>query len=142
MVLDALHSPNSKIAYDHALTGFLEWYRKDAPGEAFSKAVVQRWLAAQSNLSASTINLRLSAVKKLAAEALDNGLLNPTLAHGISRVKGIKRAGVRVGNWLSKGNALHSNILFHHPAGRAVPISLPASAIGRATCVLLGDSTI
>jgi integrase len=58
-----------------------------------------------SGLSSSTINLRLSAVKKLAAEALDNGLLDPTLAHGIGRVKGIKRAGVRVANWLTKEQA-------------------------------------
>jgi integrase len=56
-------------------------------------------------LNPSTINLRLSAVRKLAAEAQDNGLLDGTLAHGIGRIKGIKRAGVRVGNWLTKEQA-------------------------------------
>jgi site-specific recombinase XerD len=107
LVLDAMHSPNSKVAYDHALSDFLSWYRVNAPGEAFSKGLVQRWMASlqSSGLSASTINLRLSAVKKLASEAQDNGLLDPTLAHGIGRVKGIKRAGVRVGNWLTKAQA-------------------------------------
>ena len=39
------------------------------------------------------------------SEAQDNGLLDPTLATGIGRVKGIKRAGVRVGNWLTKQQA-------------------------------------
>ena len=43
----------------------------------------------------------MSAIRKLAAEAADNGLLAPELAAGISRVKGAKSKGVRVGNWLS-----------------------------------------
>jgi len=43
----------------------------------------------------------LSAIRKLAAEAADNGLLAPELAAGIIRVKGVKATGVRVGNWLS-----------------------------------------
>ncbi|HEX9155230.1 MAG TPA: site-specific integrase, partial [Nitrospira sp.] len=44
---------------------------------------------------------RLSAIRKLAAEAADNGLLDPELAAGILRVKGVKTTGVRTGNWLS-----------------------------------------
>jgi site-specific recombinase XerD len=40
-------------------------------------------------------------VRKLAVEAADNGLLAPELAAGITRVKGAKSVGVRVGNWLS-----------------------------------------
>jgi site-specific recombinase XerD len=52
-------------------------------------------------LSPSTINVRLSAIRKLATEAADNGLLAPELAAGIARVKGAKRLGVRVGNWLT-----------------------------------------
>ncbi len=52
-------------------------------------------------LSPSTINLRLAAVRRLAYEAADTGLLSPELAAGIRRVKGAKRVGVRLGNWLS-----------------------------------------
>ena len=40
-------------------------------------------------------------MRKLAVEAADNGLLAPELAAGITRVKGAKSKGVRVGNWLS-----------------------------------------
>jgi len=43
----------------------------------------------------------MSAIRKLAAEAADNGLLAPELAAGISRVKSAKSQGIRVGNWLS-----------------------------------------
>ena len=48
-----------------------------------------------------SINVRITAVRKLAVEAADNGLLAPELAAGITRVKGAKPKGVRIGNWLS-----------------------------------------
>src|ERR1700685_4554028 len=44
----------------------------------------------------------MSAIRKRAAEAVDNGLLAPELAAGISRVKSVKSTGIRVGNWLSQ----------------------------------------
>ena len=47
----------------------------------------------------------MSAIRKLAAEAADNGLLAPELAAGISRVKSVKSTGIRVGNWLSARQA-------------------------------------
>jgi integrase len=47
----------------------------------------------------------MSAIRKLAAEAADNGLLAPELALGISRVKSVKSTGIRVGNWLSQRQA-------------------------------------
>jgi integrase len=43
----------------------------------------------------------VSAIRKLAAEGADNGMLAPELAAGISRVKSAKTQGIRVGNWLS-----------------------------------------
>ena len=55
----------------------------------------------QRRYAPSTINLRLAAVRRLAYEASDCGLLSPDLAAGIRRVKGAKRLGVRVGNWLT-----------------------------------------
>lgn len=59
-------------------------------------------------LAPGTINLRLGAVRRLAYEAADCGLLSTDLAAGIRRVKGVKKLGVRLGNWLSsdQGQAL------------------------------------
>lgn len=54
-------------------------------------------------LSAATINLRLAAVRRLAYEAADTGLLSPELAAGIRRVKGAKRVGVRPGELADRG---------------------------------------
>jgi integrase len=47
----------------------------------------------------------MSAIRKLAAEAADNGLLAPELAQGIARVKSAKSVGIRTGNWLSARQA-------------------------------------
>jgi site-specific recombinase XerC len=52
-------------------------------------------------LAANTINQQLAAVRRLAHEAADSGLLSPELAAGISWVKGVKQLGFRSGNWLS-----------------------------------------
>jgi site-specific recombinase XerD len=62
----------------------------------------------QLHLAPSTINQRLAAVRRLAYEASDAGLLSPELAAGIRRVKGVKQLGVRLGNWLTadQGRAL------------------------------------
>ena len=62
----------------------------------------------QLHLAPSTINQRLAAVRRLAYEASDAGLLSPELAAGIKRVKGVKQLGVRIGNWLTaeQGRAL------------------------------------
>jgi integrase len=56
-------------------------------------------------LGSSSIIIRMSAIRKLAAEAADNGLLAPELAAGISRVKSAKTQGIRTGNWLSQKQA-------------------------------------
>lgn len=61
-------------------------------------------------MAATTINLRLAAVRRVAYEAADSGLLSPELAAGIRRVKGVRRSGLRLGNWLTadQGKALLS----------------------------------
>jgi site-specific recombinase XerD len=70
---------------------------------SFNRTVVLRYrfFLEQKNLAPSTINVRLAAVRRLAYEASDTGLLSPELAAGIRRVKGAKRLGVRIGNWLT-----------------------------------------
>jgi hypothetical protein len=51
-------------------------------------------------LGSSSIIVRMSAIRKLAAEAADNGLLAPELAAGIARVKSAKMTGIRSGKVL------------------------------------------
>ncbi len=81
-VLNSLNSTDAKRGYRHAIDEFVDWYCSEP--------------------------LRLGAVRRLAFEAADCGLLSADLAAGIRRVKGVKKLGVRLGNWLTaeQGNAL------------------------------------
>jgi hypothetical protein len=47
----------------------------------------------------------MADVRRLAYEAADCGLLSPELAAGIHRVKGVRKLGSRLGNWLTAGEA-------------------------------------
>ena len=101
-VLNSLGSPGSRRVYEYAIDQFIAWYCSE-PRLAFNRIVVVRYrmyLEAR-HLAANTINQQLAAVRRLAHEAADAGLLSPELAAGISRVKGVKQLGFRSGNWLS-----------------------------------------
>jgi integrase len=102
LVLDSLTSAHSKRAYGQALDAFARWHAETGAA-GFSKATVQAYRSAleAQGLAASSINIRLSALKKLAAEAADNRLVAPETAAAIARVRGAKRRGVRRGNWLT-----------------------------------------
>jgi site-specific recombinase XerD len=102
LVLDSVSSPITRRVYNMALDEFMEWF-KQTPRPGFSKATVSAWRASLEAraLGSSSIIIRMSAIRKLAAEAADNGLLAPELAAGIARVKSVKSTGIRVGNWLS-----------------------------------------
>lgn len=105
-VLDSLRSPESKRGYRHAIDEFIQWYCSE-PRLSFNKTVVTRYRIYLENrhLAAGTVNGRLAAVRRLAYEAADAGLLSPELAGGIRRVKGVKKLGVRFGNWLTADEA-------------------------------------
>jgi len=101
-VLNSLAAARSQESYRHAMEEFIGWYCSE-PRLSFSRTVVLRYrfFLGQKNLAPSTINVRLAAVRRLTYEASDTGLLSPELAAGIRRVKGAKRLGVRIGNWLT-----------------------------------------
>lgn len=102
LVTDGLTSRLSRVMYDKALTDFLAWYiEQGKPG--LTKSVVQEYklVLQDSGLAPSSINQKLSAIRRLALEAADNGLIDPELAAGITRVRGIHAAGTRTGAWLT-----------------------------------------
>jgi len=100
-VLNSLGSPASRV-YEYAIDQFIAWYCSE-PRLAFNRIVVVRYrmYLESRRLAANTINQQLAAVRRLAHEVADSGLLSPELAAGISRVKGVKQLGFRSGNWLS-----------------------------------------
>ena len=52
--------------------------------------------------SSATVNLRLAAVRALAQEAADAGLLDQSEAAAIGRIRGEKQTGSRIGMWIEK----------------------------------------
>jgi integrase len=142
-VLNSLTSGDAQRGYRHAIDEFVEWYCSE-PRLSFSRTVVLRYRIhlESRHLAPGTINLRLGAVRCLAYEAADCGLLSPDLAAGIRRVKGLKKIGVRLGNWLT---AEQSQRLWQAPNGerlkekrdRALPALLLACGVRRHEAVEL-----
>jgi hypothetical protein len=82
----------SQRGYRHAIDEFIEWYCSE-PRLSFNRSVVLRYRIhlESRNLAPGTINVRLAAVRRLAYEASDAGLLSPELAAGIRRVNRLGR---------------------------------------------------
>jgi site-specific recombinase XerC len=104
LVLDSVRSPITKRVYNMALDEFFDWYRLE-PRPGFAKATVNAWRVSldERGLGSSSIIVRMSAIRKLAVEATDNGLLTPELAAGIARVKSAKSALSRHGLGVRRG---------------------------------------
>src|SRR5436190_19680104 len=109
-VLNSLTSASGQRTYDHAIREFVGWYCSE-PRLAFNRTVVLRYRIhlEQRRYAPATINLRLAALRRVAYEAADAGLLSPELAAGIRRVKGVRRIGVRLANWLRSVQAAESD---------------------------------
>jgi site-specific recombinase XerD len=105
-VLNTLASANSRRSYKYAIERFIAWYCEE-PRLAFNRSVVMGYRSFLENLSlaAATINLHLSAIRRLADESAESGWLSPELVTGIRRVKGVKQLGRKIGNWLTGNQA-------------------------------------
>ncbi len=106
LVCNAVTSDHTKRAYSRALTDFIAWH--STTGQAgFSKATVQAHVTAlrDAGVSASSINQRLTAIRKLAVELADNGVIDHSAAQAVGRVEGVRKEGQRLGNWLTKEQA-------------------------------------
>ena len=102
-VLDSLTSKESRRSYARSIDRFIRWLQAERPTTGFTKATVQAFRAylIARGLASSTVNLNLTALRRLAGEATDNNLLGAEVAAGIGRVRSMRREGVRIGNWLT-----------------------------------------
>jgi site-specific recombinase XerD len=91
LVVDSVTSPRSTRSYAEGIAQFLDWFRATQPATGFTRATVQAWRAAlvAAGLAPATVNLRLTVIRRLAAEAAENGLLPIEVASAINRVKGL-----------------------------------------------------
>jgi len=101
MVLDTVASPNSRRNYGKALDDLFAL----AAGRPLTPALFMEYRASMGALSPSTTNVRLSAVRKLVAEARRNGLVGVEEAARLAEVPNIRQKGTRLGNWLTREQA-------------------------------------
>lgn len=106
MVIDGLPSENSRRAYRRHLEEFFVWHAGENRPE-LNKALINRYVKSlrARKLSSSTINQKLSSIRKLATEAEDNNLIDSRIANGVRAVRGVPFRGRRTGNWLTKEEA-------------------------------------
>ena len=79
-VLNTFASIHSRRSYTFAINSFIAWYCSE-PRLNFNRAVVVRYRSHLENtrLSASTIDLHMSAIRRLADESAESGWLTPEL---------------------------------------------------------------
>jgi integrase len=101
MVLDSVPSPNSRRNYAKSLDDLFAL----SAGRPLTRALFMEYRASMEALSPSTVNVRLSAVRKLVAEARRNGMIGVEDAASLSEVPNIRQKGTRLGNWLTREQA-------------------------------------
>ena len=106
LAIHSLGSPHSQRVFASGLKLFLAWCRF-SDRSPLERATVQAFRAhlESRQLAASTVNVYLAAVRKLAAECATEGWLDPIHAAAIASVKGARSQGVRSGHWLSPEEA-------------------------------------
>jgi len=104
-VLDGVAAENSKRNYALALDELAAFAKEQM--QPISRALLLEFRATllERNLSASTINVKLSAVRKLLGEAKRAGVIGVEETSQISDVPNIPQRGTRLGNWLTREQA-------------------------------------
>ena len=106
VVLDDVTNPESKRTYCRGIDRFLNWLQSQGRSTGFTKATVEAFKnhliesrpdkshRPDSRLSPSTVNMYLTAIRRLAAEAAESGVIAPEVASAIIGVKGLRREAV------------------------------------------------
>jgi site-specific recombinase XerD len=102
---NSLVSAHTKRAYIAAFNQFFALVAET--GRSVSRALLMEYRAQMidQGLSASTINVRLSAIRKLISEARENNLLDPAETARILKVPGVPTRGVWLEHWLTPREA-------------------------------------
>jgi integrase len=101
MVLDSVQSIHSKRNYAKALDDLFAF----CASRPLSRALLMEYRTTMDYLSPSTINVRLSAVRKLVGEARRNGMIGLEEAANLTDIPNVRQKGTRLGNWLTREQA-------------------------------------
>jgi integrase len=101
MVLDSVQSIHSKRNYAKALDDLFAF----CASRPLSRALLMEYRTTIDHLSPSTINVRLSAIRKLVGEARRNGMIGLEEAANLTDIPNVRQQGTRLGNWLTREQA-------------------------------------
>ena len=101
MVLDSVPSPHSRRNYAKAIDHLFAF----CASRPLSRALLMEWRAGMEALSPSTVNVRLSAVRKMVGEARRNNMIGSEEAATLTDIPHIRQQGTRLGNWLTREQA-------------------------------------
>jgi site-specific recombinase XerC len=98
-------SAHSRRNYAKALDEFFVLWRARAVPLSRALFLEYRAQLLERGLASSTIDVRLSAIRKLVAEARHNGWIDAELAAAADEVANVAQRGNRIGNWLTQVQA-------------------------------------
>src|SRR4030081_630252 len=101
MVLDSVQSIHSKRNYAKALDDLFAF----CASRPLSRALLMEYRTTMEHLSPSTMNVRLSAIRKLVGEARRSGMIGLEEAANLSDVPNVRQKGTRLVNWLTREQA-------------------------------------
>jgi integrase len=101
MVLDSVQSVHSKRNYAKALDDLFLF----CASQPLSRALLMEYRTTMDHLAPSTINVRMSAVRKLVGEARRNGMIGSEEAANLTDIPNVRQRGTRLGNWLTREQA-------------------------------------
>jgi site-specific recombinase XerD len=101
MLANSVPSEHTRRAYTKAFDDLMELTERT--GQPINRQLFQQYRAemVDAGLGSSTINVRLSGVRKLVNEARENGLVDPSDAERIVSVANVPAQGARLGHWLT-----------------------------------------
>ncbi|MCJ7694778.1 MAG: tyrosine-type recombinase/integrase, partial [Anaerolineaceae bacterium] len=106
LVINGATNTHTRRVYSSALFEFLRWYESTGrPGFSIVTINAYKGYLVASNLSPSTINLKLSTIRKLMREFGEQGLLDPLNAAKIAQIKGFTPLNSRMASFLSREQA-------------------------------------
>lgn len=104
-VLNGVTAKNSKRNYALALDELASFCQEHQQPISRSLLLAFREAMLERRLGVSTINIKLSAVRKLIGEAKRAGVISGDEAAQMADVPNIPQRGTRLGNWLTKEQA-------------------------------------
>jgi site-specific recombinase XerD len=105
-VLASVTSPHSKRNYSEAFAEVEKYLAAASQPLARETLFACREHLLERGLSPSTIDVQLSAIRKLVAEAQRDGIIDSETAASILDVAELRQQGTRLGNWLNRSQAM------------------------------------